>query len=57
MTSQRYSDDRLSICQEIAEGLKVRGYWVPKDYAGPDLINAIFKALDKERHRNDGGSI
>lgn len=47
MRSLKYSDDRLSLAQEIAEGLRIRGFWVPKDFAGPDLINAIFLAIDK----------
>lgn len=42
----RYSDDRLSLAQEIAETLKSRGHWVPANYAGPDLIMAVGKALD-----------
>jgi len=46
-----YSDDRLSLAQEIYRGLKQRGYYVPKwqDRAGPDLINAIFMALESPR--------
>lgn len=43
-----YSDDRLSLAQELAEGLKKRGHWVPKNEAGPDLITAVFRALDSQ---------
>jgi len=44
----RYSDDRMSLAQEIWEGLRVRGYPTPKreDMAGPDLITYVFMALD-----------
>ncbi len=45
----RYSDDRLSLAQEIRDTLLCRGYWVPKDWAGPDLITAVGKALDEKR--------
>ena len=41
----RYSDDRLSLAQEIASGLRQRGFWVPQDWAGPDLITAVFLAI------------
>jgi hypothetical protein len=40
-----YSEDRISLAQEIREGLQKRGFWVPKDIAGPDIINAIFLAI------------
>ncbi len=43
-----YSDDRKSICNEIAETLKSRGKWVPKNQHGPDLIMAVGKALDEQ---------
>lgn len=45
----KYSDDRLSLAQEIKETLESRGFWVPKDWAGPDLIMAVAKALDKNK--------
>ncbi|MFA5379303.1 MAG: hypothetical protein WC455_26340 [Dehalococcoidia bacterium] len=38
---------RMSLAQEIAEALKVRGHWVPKDYASAELINAVGMALDE----------
>jgi hypothetical protein len=41
-----YSPDRLSLAQEIADTLKKRGRWVPKEWAGPDLITAVGRALD-----------
>lgn len=44
----RYSPDRLSLAQEIAETLTARGLWTPKEWAGPDLITAIGVALDRE---------
>lgn len=44
----RYSDDRLSLAQEIAETLMARGHWVPKEFAGPDLITAVGQALEKQ---------
>jgi hypothetical protein len=47
--TRKYSDDRLAITQEIAEGLKMRGHWVPSDTAGPDLITAIFKAIEDQK--------
>ena len=40
-----YSDDRISLAQEIAEVLSTRGYWVPKKKAGSDLIVAVAQAL------------
>ncbi len=40
---------RRSLAQEICEGLKVRGYWVPDDLDSADVINAVFLALEKER--------
>jgi len=39
---------RLAITQEICEGLKQRGHWVPKDWASADVITAVFKAVDEE---------
>lgn len=57
--TKKYSDDRMSLAQEIYEGLKQRGYWVPKhrEMAGPDLITAIFlavgeKPMSTETHHN-----
>lgn len=47
--TRTYSDDRLSITQEIAEGLKTRGFWIPAETAGPDLITAIFKAIEDQK--------
>lgn len=41
-----YSDDRLSITQEIAEGLKKRGIWVPEAWWSSDILSAIMKAID-----------
>ncbi len=42
-----YSLDRISLAQEITATLRLRGYWVPKDWAGPDLINAVSHALNQ----------
>lgn len=43
-----YSADRLSLALEIKETLEFRGHWTPKEnWAGPDLITAVGKALDK----------
>ena len=47
----RYSDDRLSLAQEIAATLRQRGHWVPKEWAGPDLITAVAAALDSPARR------
>ncbi len=44
---QPYSKDRLSLAQEIRDTLSSRGYWVPDDWAGADLITAVGMALDK----------
>lgn len=44
----KYSDDRLSLAQEIAETLEANGHWVPYDWAGPDLIVAVGLALKKK---------
>lgn len=52
----RYSADRCSLAQEIAEALRTRGYWVPKDYIGPDLITAVCKALDGKRPKRSRSS-
>ena len=49
----KYSDDRISLAQEIAETLKARGYWVPVDFAGPGLILAIGLALDSKKNEED----
>jgi hypothetical protein len=35
---------RLSLAQEIREGLKVRGLWAPDRPS--DLVTAVFKALE-----------
>ena len=35
---------RHSFCQEVREGLRVRGCWAPETES--DLITAVFKALD-----------
>ena len=40
-----YSNDRLSLAQEIKETLEVNGQWTPKNYAGSDIIMAVGKAL------------
>jgi len=45
MSKYKYSDDRLSLAQEIAGALKSSGSFVPKDWAGPDLISAVGIAL------------
>lgn len=42
----RYSDDRMALAQEIAETLRSRGFYCPKDFAGPDLITAVGQALE-----------
>jgi hypothetical protein len=52
--NNQYSEDRLSLALEIAETLKTRGYWVPKEYAGPDLILAIAMALDSKDSTGSG---
>jgi hypothetical protein len=46
---EKYSDDRLSLAQEIADTLEANGHWVPYDWAGPDLIMALGLALKKEQ--------
>ena len=43
-----YSSDRVFLCKEIAESLKQRGHWVPRDPSSGDLIIAIAKALDTD---------
>lgn len=48
----KYSEDRISLAQEIAETLRNNGCWVPKDWAGPDLIMAVGKALEAQGHNN-----
>ena len=40
---------RRSLAQEICEGLKTRGYWVPTDLDSADVINAVFQALEKAK--------
>lgn len=48
-----YSADRLSLALEIKETLETRGHWAPKEnWAGPDLITAVGKALDKDTKKN-----
>lgn len=51
--SEGRSEDRLSLAQEIVETLRSRGHWVPHDWAGPDLINAVGMALDKEKEMSN----
>jgi len=50
--SMDYSDDRLSLAQELRETLKSRGLWCP-DTAGPDLIMAIALALSNLQLENE----
>jgi hypothetical protein len=42
-----YSDDGLSLAQEIAGTLKKKGFWVHEDWAGPDLIMAVGLAIEQ----------
>lgn len=42
-----YSDDRISLADQIAETLKARGCWVPQNHVGPDLIAAVARAADE----------
>lgn len=48
-----YSSDRAFLCKEIGEGLKQRGFWVPKDHSSADIITAIFMALEKEKEKTE----
>lgn len=43
----RYSDDRLSILQEIRDLLVSKGQWVPYDWACSDILQAIALVLQK----------
>jgi hypothetical protein len=45
-------DRRESLAQEIREGLKIRGLWTPTQV--PDLITAIFQAIDEARTKREG---
>jgi hypothetical protein len=38
-------DKRRSLAQEIAQTLRVRGYWVPEDVMSADLISAVGQAV------------
>jgi hypothetical protein len=38
-------DKRRSLAQEIAQTLRVRGYWVPDDIMSSDLISAVGQAV------------
>jgi len=53
--STAYSDDRLSLAQEIRETLRSRGHWTPsgskQGEAGPDLIMAVGLALSELHDR------
>ncbi len=44
-----YSDDRLSLAQEIAETLKAKGHWVPVEWWGPHLITAVGMAVENKK--------
>jgi len=37
------------LAQEIRDVLKAHGFWVPKEWAGSELIMAVAKALDEGR--------
>ncbi len=41
------ADRRISLAKEICDGLKKRGYWVPKDVESSDVLCAVFQAIDK----------
>ena len=43
-------DARKSLAQEIAETLRVRGYWVPEDIISADLISAVGQAVSLLRN-------
>lgn len=38
-------DKRRSLAQEIAQTLRVRGYWVPEDVMSADLISTVGQAV------------
>lgn len=38
-------DKRRSLAQEIAQTLRVRGYWVPEDVMSADLVSAVGQAV------------
>ena len=47
MAGKGWSESQaFDMALQIAEGLEVRGLWVPDDIYGPDLITAIFSALN-----------
>jgi hypothetical protein len=39
---------RYSLCLELKEGLEKRGHWFPRKWVGPDIITAVFMAIEKE---------
>lgn len=39
---------RRALVIELMEGLKVRKHWVPRDGMSSDLINAVFRAVDRK---------
>lgn len=51
--SKRYSDDRKSLCQELKSGLEARGFFVPSNYFGGDILSAVFMAIDDLVNKNE----
>jgi hypothetical protein len=45
--SPKYSSDRVYLTNELKDVLKIRGFWVPQDWASSDLIGAFAEAFQK----------